>query len=754
MKYAVSHLVLILLAAKVHGSETDFAPSNGTYLNYRENNADDTEIFHAMYYSGGKGYLVHTNSPQNSIFLWKYVFDDSAEFSVRWESLGSPIAPGLQSLQDNSFQRFSVMECKGVWMILISSNFDFERNQTADSTSIHYTILSGTAWTWPKLVSQCDLNPPCSQNLFPESFTCDSISGKFFALWTEKSEGAENIVWTSYDGSNSWKAYRMDVLYQKLFSSGASIVFDESSNRLRLFVRTTFDDSWLYEIEPKDLGSFKYTSAKFPFVGVFDQNLCQTISKGKSVIAAGVRNNGGPASLVNVATFENGKLSEFRTIDSIANETEEINEIWEHLQLIPYTIKTDGNGLWLIAFSSLNSAALLHGIYWSFSTDNGQSFSQPTRLANVADVVDPVITTDSLGRWMIMWTYKNPNNRFDTHLLFATWSNGTLTGGSSTETKSDGDNRILIGALSGATSFLVVAAFATAIVFIQRKRRKNISREVNLSDGVELDLLSDVVLGVTIGSGQFGQVYKGTFKGKEVAIKELQKKNGQALEEVEKEAAINSLISPHPNVVKFLGVAVMADKILLVSEFYGGGSLDRVIREVKMEHRQQIRWALEIARGMFHLHNSVKGISIIHRDLAARNVLLSSNGTAAVCDFGMSRLKSDSEDYGKTLSMYGPLKWMAPESLSLRKYSTKSDVFSYGVVLYEICTGRAPWDKISNIEAAQRVIQGERLPIPESCERMFSELMKRCWAAEPDKRPDFGDIIKFFEEVLRRANPA
>src|SRR5262249_30186555 len=104
----------------------------------------------------------------------------------------------------------------------------------------------------------------------------------------------------------------------------------------------------------------------------------------------------------------------------------------------------------------------------------------------------------------------------------------------------------------------------------------------------------------------------------------------------------------------------------------------------------KIRFILEIARGMYHLHTAISGRQIIHRDLAARNILLK-KGSCLVADFGMARMKEQNEAAGKTRQEFGPLKWMAPESFKEGHYSTKSDVFSFAVTVYEILAQTEPW---------------------------------------------------------------
>eukprot|EP01114_Cavostelium_apophysatum_P016329 TRINITY_DN4614_c1_g2_i1.p2 TRINITY_DN4614_c1_g2~~TRINITY_DN4614_c1_g2_i1.p2 ORF type:complete len:186 (-),score=46.96 TRINITY_DN4614_c1_g2_i1:23-580(-) len=183
-------------------------------------------------------------------------------------------------------------------------------------------------------------------------------------------------------------------------------------------------------------------------------------------------------------------------------------------------------------------------------------------------------------------------------------------------------------------------------------------------------------------------------------------------------------------------------------EFFSGGSLDKLLASNRdINERQRLLWARDIAKGVHHIHTAMEGIQIIHRDLSARNVLLKADMTAAICDFGMSRAKDDSATYAKTKNTFGPLKWMSPESILHSKYSTASDVFSYGVVLYEILSGEMPWRELSNMEAARQVVEGKRLPTPPNANKHLVSIMLRCWEQQPEKRPSTAEIVSLLEKI-------
>jgi len=139
---------------------------------------------------------------------------------------------------------------------------------------------------------------------------------------------------------------------------------------------------------------------------------------------------------------------------------------------------------------------------------------------------------------------------------------------------------------------------------------------------------------------------------------------------------------------------------------------------------------------MLHLHAE----KIVHRDLAARNILLTSNYEPKVSDFGLSRIKQ-TEATSKTASDVGPLKWMAPESINRKVYSFSSDVWSYGVTMWELVARSEPYPDLDPVNAAMAVIhKGVRLPIPTSCDNVLGEIMQSCWNDDPEQRSTFKEI--------------
>ncbi|KAL6075324.1 Insulin-like growth factor 1 receptor, variant 2 [Balamuthia mandrillaris] len=257
-----------------------------------------------------------------------------------------------------------------------------------------------------------------------------------------------------------------------------------------------------------------------------------------------------------------------------------------------------------------------------------------------------------------------------------------------------------------------------------------------------------------IGQGSFGVVYRGIWRNTTVAIKcvksnSLSKKQ---MEEFRQEVDMMSGLRPHVHVVQLLGVCVdAAFPLCIVTEFLSKGSLLDYLQSLKQNEsnlsmKKMINIAKGVASGMQHLHAE----HVVHRDLAARNVLLTSDLTAKVADFGMSRLVASEENQHQTSTYVGPVRWMAPESIEDRVYSEASDVWSFGVLLWEICTlGAMPFAQMTALKATLHVLQGGQLDIPseeEGCPAVFAELMRSCWRWDASERPTFADIVVLLKQ--------
>ncbi|KAH7729069.1 TK/FER protein kinase [Aphelenchoides avenae] len=257
-----------------------------------------------------------------------------------------------------------------------------------------------------------------------------------------------------------------------------------------------------------------------------------------------------------------------------------------------------------------------------------------------------------------------------------------------------------------------------------------------------------------IGSGHFCNVYTGRFKSRRVAIKmsidapdqvETEVINGRAA--MLREARIMASFS-HKNVIQFYGVACDHLPILLVMEFCPGGSLEDHLRRItEIGTMERLLYCLEAARGMRYLHHN----RCIHKDLATRNCLLNERGVIKIADFGMSEMVYTIRQ-GDMGQVRLPIRWCAPELLEPGQrmpYSTHSDVWAYGVLIYEVFNnGEEPWPNDHAFKAmAKRIRDLQMPPLPTATPPFAVELVKgKIWVKKPDARPSMADIV----EILAR----
>uniref|UniRef100_A0A674ALF6 receptor protein-tyrosine kinase n=1 Tax=Salmo trutta TaxID=8032 RepID=A0A674ALF6_SALTR len=274
----------------------------------------------------------------------------------------------------------------------------------------------------------------------------------------------------------------------------------------------------------------------------------------------------------------------------------------------------------------------------------------------------------------------------------------------------------------------------------------------------EIDV-STVKIEEVIGAGEFGEVYKGRLKlpGKReiyVAIKTLkagyvEKQRRDFLSE----ASIMGQFD-HPNIIRLEGVVTKSRPVMIVTEFMENGALDSFLRQNDGQFTviQLVGMMRGIAAGMKYLSE----MNYVHRDLAARNILVNSNLVCKVSDFGLSRyLQDDTSDPSYTSSLGGkiPVRWTAPEAIAYRKFTSASDVWSYGIVMWEVMSfGERPYWDMSNQDVINAIEQDYRLPPPMDCPSALHQLMLDCWQKDRNARPRFADIVNTLDKMIR--NPA
>uniref|UniRef100_A0A8C8A0U6 Ephrin type-B receptor 3 n=1 Tax=Oryzias sinensis TaxID=183150 RepID=A0A8C8A0U6_9TELE len=258
--------------------------------------------------------------------------------------------------------------------------------------------------------------------------------------------------------------------------------------------------------------------------------------------------------------------------------------------------------------------------------------------------------------------------------------------------------------------------------------------------------------------GEFGEVCRGRLKlpGRReiiVAIKTLKVGyTDRQRRDFLSEASIMGQFD-HPNIIRLEGVVTKSRPVMIVTEFMENGALDSFLRlnDGQFTVIQLVGMLRGIAAGMKYLSD----MNYVHRDLAARNILVNSNLVCKVSDFGLSRfLEDDPTDPTYTSSLGGkiPIRWTAPEAIAYRKFTSASDVWSYGIVMWEVMSyGERPYWDMSNQDVINAVEQDYRLPPPMECPTALHQLMLDCWVKERNLRPKFTQIVATLDKLIRNA---
>ncbi|XP_001371036.3 LOW QUALITY PROTEIN: mitogen-activated protein kinase kinase kinase 10 [Monodelphis domestica] len=261
-----------------------------------------------------------------------------------------------------------------------------------------------------------------------------------------------------------------------------------------------------------------------------------------------------------------------------------------------------------------------------------------------------------------------------------------------------------------------------------------------------------------IGVGGFGKVYRARWHGEEVAVKaarlDPERDPAATAEQVAREARLFGALC-HPNIIALRGACLRPPHLCLVMEYARGGPLSRALAGRRVPPHVLVNWAVQVARGMAYLHSGAP-VPIIHRDLKSINILILdafengdlSDTVLKITDFGLAR------EWHKTtkMSAAGTYAWMAPEVIRLSLFSKSSDVWSFGVLLWELLTGEVPYREIDALAVAYGVAMNKlMLPIPSTCPEPFVRLLEECWDPEPHQRPDFDSILSRLEAIERSA---
>ncbi|KAF9619162.1 hypothetical protein IFM89_005176 [Coptis chinensis] len=248
---------------------------------------------------------------------------------------------------------------------------------------------------------------------------------------------------------------------------------------------------------------------------------------------------------------------------------------------------------------------------------------------------------------------------------------------------------------------------------------------------------SELTVGTRVGIGFFGEVFRGIWNGTDVAIKIFleQDLTTENMEDFCNEISILSRLR-HPNVILFLGACTQPPHLSMVTEYMEMGSLYYLIhmsgQKKRLSWRRRLKMLRDICRGLLCIHR----MKIAHRDLKSANCLVNKHWTVKICDFGLSRVMTDGPT--RDSSSAGTPEWMAPELIRNEPFTEKCDVFSLGVIMWELCTLSRPWEGVPSMQVVYAVAnEGSRLEIPEG---PLGKLIADCWA-EPDERPSCEEIL-------------
>ncbi|XP_048062719.1 mitogen-activated protein kinase kinase kinase 7 isoform X2 [Megalobrama amblycephala] len=255
----------------------------------------------------------------------------------------------------------------------------------------------------------------------------------------------------------------------------------------------------------------------------------------------------------------------------------------------------------------------------------------------------------------------------------------------------------------------------------------------------------DIDVEEVVGRGAFGVVCKAKWKGRDVAIKtiESESERNAFIVELRQLSRVN-----HPNIVKLYGSC--SNPVCLVMEYAEGGSLYNVLHGAEpLPHytaSHAMSWCLQCSQGVSYLHG-MKPKALIHRDLKPPNLLLVAGGTVLkICDFGTA---CDIQTH--MTNNKGSAAWMAPEVFEGSNYSEKCDVFSWGIILWEVITRRKPFDEIGGpaFRIMWAVHRGTRPPLIKNLPKPIESLMTRCWSKDPSQRPSMEEIVKIMSHLMR-----
>lgn len=257
----------------------------------------------------------------------------------------------------------------------------------------------------------------------------------------------------------------------------------------------------------------------------------------------------------------------------------------------------------------------------------------------------------------------------------------------------------------------------------------------------------EVQFGPQIGSGGFGVVFKAKFRGETVAVKKIHAhalSNINSITEFQSEVAVLCTLC-HPHILRFVGACTKPPNLMIITEFMARGTLFDLLHQsqTRVTWPMRKKFALDTCKGMRYLHDS----KLLHRDLKSSNLMLDKDFNCKVGDFGLTRISRGSAAVQMT-GQCGTFQYMAVEVLANKPYSEKADVFSFGVLLWEMVARKLPYFGMQPMQVGIAVLQqGMRPPIPPKCPLPLAKLMQACWDNDPNRRPSFAQLVEALEAM-------
>ncbi|KAI5447998.1 serine/threonine/tyrosine-protein kinase HT1 [Lathyrus oleraceus] len=262
--------------------------------------------------------------------------------------------------------------------------------------------------------------------------------------------------------------------------------------------------------------------------------------------------------------------------------------------------------------------------------------------------------------------------------------------------------------------------------------------------------MSKLLIGHKFAHGAHSRLYHGEYKEETVAVKIIRvpddDDNGDLASRLEnqfvREVTLLSRLH-HRNVIKFIAASSNPPVYCIITEYISEGSLRAYLHKLErktISHEKLITFALDIAHGMQYIHSQ----GVIHRDLKPENILIDEESRLKLADFGIACEEAVCDLLADDPGTY---RWMAPEMIKRKSYGRKVDVYSFGLILWELLTGTIPYEDMNPIQAAFAVVNKKLRPIiPPNCPPAMRALIEQCWSLQPDKRPDFWQIVKVLEQ--------